>query len=250
MRNLITELRRTIFSKGFVAGIAGTVIVLCIGAYMDFKQLVSGAGLQSGQHLKTLLVSLTSKGMNMVLPVLAALPCTNGFVEDLNNGYIKSYLPRTGQRNYIISKATNALLSGAFTILVGIVLTYLLFLLAFLHEETPAVPGTQSILGIVIEKSFMYALCGALWSLVGLALSTATVSTHMAYASPFILYYLLVILATRYLPGIDRINPQQWLTSSYTDSTALWGFILQIVVILLASVILFSITAQRRLKNV
>lgn len=52
-----------------------------------------------------------------------------------------------------------------------------------------------------LGKASMLALCGALWPLVGLACSAPTLSVHLAYASPFILYYLLVIAAARYFPG-------------------------------------------------
>jgi hypothetical protein len=250
MRKLITELNRAVLSRGFLTSVIGTMAVLCIGAYDSFKMLTKvGAGLTSGLHASAILTALTSDTMLMALPLLAALPCTAGFVEDWKSGYIKHCLPRTGREGYITAKATAAAIAGALAITAGITLTYWLFMMVFLPVEAAPPPNSMPIIGDVLAKAAMFALCGALWSLVGLAFSTATISTHMAYASPFILYYAMVILTTRYLPNVAIINPQEWLKPEHNWPGGNWGVALLILELSAMAVLLFGTAAARRLRN-
>ena len=60
----------------------------------------------------------------------------------------------------------------------------------------------------------MLLFCGALWALVGMTLSALTDSRYIAYASPFVLFYLLVILYERYYDGLFVLYPREWLDPS------------------------------------
>lgn len=250
MRKLITELNRAIFSKGFLAAAVGTSAVLCIGAYDSFKLLIkTGAAMETGLHATALMTALASDTMLMALPVLAALPCTAGFVEDWKSGYIKNCLPREGRQGYINAKAAASALAGALAILMGILAAYIFFTLVFLPMEKAAPADMPSMFPMILGKAIMLTLCGALWSVVGLALSTATLSTHMAYASPFIVYYVLVILATRYFPDVSIINPEEWLKPEHLWPGGDWGVALLIAEMMVLAIILFGASASRRLKN-
>lgn len=250
MRYLTAELNRTILSRNFAASVIGTVFVLCIGAYGSFQLLFKpGEAMASGMHTAALLQALTSDTMLMALPVLAALPGTAGFVEDLKSGYIKFSLPREGKPAYIRAKAGAVALSGAAALAVGIAIAAALFALAFLPFEAPAQPGAQSMAMDALGKATLFALCAALWSLVGLALSTATMSTHMAYASPFILYYVLVILVSQYFPKANLLSPQEWLKPTREWPGGGWGIALLMAELIAASALGFNAAALRRLRN-
>ena len=84
---------------------------------------------------------------------------------------------------------------------------------------------------------------------MGLTAATATMNRYMAYASPFILYYVLIILVERYFPRLYVLYPKAWLFPSRNWMFGAWG-----VVILLAefSALLafwFAFLAGRRLEN-
>ena len=85
---------------------------------------------------------------------------------------------------------------------------------------------------------------GAFWSLIGMTAAALANSKHMAYATPFIFFYVLVILSERYFKGIPFLNPKIWMD----PATEIWG--IGILLILSVSVSLaFLYSAGRRLRN-
>jgi hypothetical protein len=252
MHSIRTELNRAVFSRGFLAAAIGTALALCVGAYDDLKQLFALAHrLPAGIHAQALLSALTSEAMLTALPVLAALPGTAGFVEDWRSGYLIFRMPRGGVRSYISSKAWAAALSGALAVAAGIAAAYCLFLLAFLPAEAPPAPdaGAQGVAMELLGKASMATLCAALWSLVGLACSTATLSAHMAYAAPFILYYLMVIFPSQYFPGACILSPQEWLKPAHAWPGGSWGLALLVAELTGAAAMGFAAAARRRLAH-
>ena len=61
------------------------------------------------------------------------------------------------------------------------------------------------------EQIALLFLNGGLWAILGMTLSTLMESKYIAYASPFIVYYLLVILYERYFPSAWLLYPKNWL---------------------------------------
>lgn len=67
-------------------------------------------------------------------------------------------------------------------------------------------------LGVQIGQQFtLLFLNGGLWAVIGMTMSTIMESKYIAYASPFIVYYLLVILYERYFPDAWLLYPKNWL---------------------------------------
>jgi hypothetical protein len=74
-------------------------------------------------------------------------------------------------------------------------------------------------------------------------------SKYMAYASPFIFYYVLVILSERYLKGIYVINPQEWLNPQNEWIGGTWGVALLVGELVIVLGILYAILIRRRLRD-
>ncbi len=250
MLRLKAELNRAIFSKGFWASTALAVIVMCIGAFEDIqKAFTTPGGLAYGAHTAAMLTALSGSTMLMALPVIAALPCAAGFVEDWRSGYLRHCLPRAGRTGYIVAKTGAAAIAGALAIFAGIAAAFVLFLLVFLPVEKPAPPDFVSLLPVLLGRALVTSLCAALWSLAGLAFSAATLSVHMAYASPFILYYVLVILHARYFPGLPVLSPQEWLNPVRAWPGGGWGVALLVAELAAVAALSFSAAAHRRLAH-
>ena len=104
-------------------------------------------------------------------------------------------------------------LSGGLTLFIGVILMFLVFAILFLPMETAAetaeVFGTEMQMienSITAQKKFGKVYDAGIcvlskWMLLVISwgiLAAVTMSKYMAYASPFILYYVLVIFSKRY----------------------------------------------------
>ena len=104
--------------------------------------------------------------------------------------------------------------------------------------------------GNLMETALMFFASGAFWSLVGLTFAALTNSKYMAYASPFVLFYLLIILYERYFDKLFVLYPREWLNPS---SKWMFGKIGVAVLLIEFSVLMalaFAYAAKRRLERI
>ncbi len=100
-------------SRAFLIGVSGTVLELLPstvqGILSGFR---SAEFLSHGFHSDLIMSALSSDAMALALPILAALPYTASFIDDVKSGFIKEYLPRTIVSRYIAGKAAACAASG------------------------------------------------------------------------------------------------------------------------------------------
>ncbi len=268
-----TDMKRALTSWGFITGIAGFAIAAFFGAFEQMLPVFQGqmAEMQQGFTMELFFGALNSDVVKMVLPLLCALPFTPAFLDDYKSRYLRSYLPRSGKREYITSKVMATLLSGGLTLLLGLFLTLTVFSVMFLPLETPPPEAElseyeqqmQMIMGTeqpadntaqlnfvqLMQKSLAFFLCGGLWSLVGALLAAVTMSKYMAYASPFIMYYVLVILSQRYFTDLYVINPQEWLNPAGDWVGGAWGASLLVGEILVILAFLYAYVIRKKIRE-
>lgn len=262
MYSLRTDMKRAFTSWGFWAGVAGMVIAIIIGAFDKFLNIGSPtAKMAQGFHETALLDALSTDTVLLVVPILCALPFTSAFVDDVKSGFIKFYLQRSGKKSYIAAKAVTGGISGGLVLLAGIAVSYILFALIFTPAETLPVQAISSsaqdaasaappsIFGDVLARGLIFFLCGAFWALIGQAFASFTLSKYVAYASPFILYYVLVILSARYLKDIFVLDPQQWLNPVKNWPGDGWSAVLFLIELIFVAGLLFAVSAGRRLQH-
>jgi len=263
-----TDLRRSLSSKNFFIGVMGMFAAMLIGSFQDILSAVGGQGmLPSGFHMQIVSQAMQSDSVLLCVPIICALPYTSSVIDDFGSGYIRHYLRRCGKKEYVRAKTVAAGLSGGLSLWLGIFLCYLIFALVFSPMESSSVVseplsemllksgaietfgGNAQFLEIVIGKGVLFFFCGAFWSLVGLTLATGTGSRYMAYASPFILYYVLIILSERYLPEVKIIHPQEWLVPQQEWPGGHYGILLFLLELILLAAMAFSGVCRRRLRN-
>lgn len=254
MYTLKTDLKRALTSWGFIAGVCGLSVAAFFGVFDQMLPVFQGTmteGLQQGFTMQLFFSALQSDVVLLVLPILCALPFTPAFLDDYKSRYLRGYLPRSGKTPYVQAKVVATALSGGLALFLGVLLTLLVFSVLFLPMEVPPEKpelseyeqqmqewqgtateeddtGAQQSFINIIEKSTVFFLSGCLWSLVGGLLASITTSKYMAYASPFILYYVLVILSQRYFKDLYVINPQEWLNPSEVWLGGVWGAALMV----------------------
>lgn len=248
-----SDMKRALTGKGFFAGVIGMVLLLFFSSAEKILPLVrSGEALANGQHAKWLMDALTSDWTTLTLPILCALPFTTAFVDDIKSGFIKQYLPRSGTAAYIRGKLVACALSGGLVLPVGILIAYTLFALAFTPMELALGPGKTAppFFAQVLTKAVLLSFSGAFWSLAGFTFAAATMNQYMAYASPFIFYYILIILKERYFHDLYVLYPKEWLNPSNVWVMGGFGVVLLLTALSCTICLVFVILAKRRISDV
>ena len=196
MRHLWADVKRALLSGSFLLAALGMALCLCIGAFQSLWRLfqMELPRVLLGYHEDLFLQCLGGELVLFAVPILSAVPYTAAFVEDVKSGYLKPYLTRTTVSRYIWGKSLGAALSGGLALAVGMCLSLFVFWLLCAPVEVYgewAVPSRLPEIGL---RLVLFFLSGALWATVGLLFSGLTQNVYLAYASPFILYYVLIIL--------------------------------------------------------
>ena len=248
-----SDIRRALAGRGFIIGTAGTVLVIALSSISSIIEAArSVTPLPNGYHAQLIFTALSSSWVTLAIPIVCALPYTSAFVDDVKSGYIKQYLHRSGIKQYIAGKLVACGLSGGLVLFLGILLAYAVAALGFAPMELALFDGetAQPYLAQLLKVSAMLFLSGAFWSLVGFTFASATNSRYMAYASPFILYYVLIILHERYFENLYVLYPREWLFPS--DAWVLGGLGVTFLLAELMAIVslIFAVAAKRRLANV
>jgi hypothetical protein len=253
IRTASSDIKRAFTGRGFIFGFVGMVIVIILSSLEDIINVArSTEPLANGYHAEFIKKALSSEWVTLALPILCALPFTSAFVDDVKSGFIKQYLPRAGYKSYIRSKLLACGLSGGSVLFFGILTSYALSYLVFTPMELALVKGqtAQPYLAQILMIAATLFLSGAFWSLVGFTMSALTMNRYMAYASPFILYYVLIILHERYFENLYVLYPKDWLFPSDGWVLGSLGVILLLAELTAVVSLAFAVSAKRRLSNV
>ena len=250
---LTASLKQALLSLGFLIAFTGVVVVLLLAAFEDMLSGFRSAELLSpGFHSDLIMSALSSEAMALTLPILCVLPYTASFIGDVKSGFIKEYLPRTTVTRYIAGKAVACAVSGGLVLALGIFIAYGFAALLFLPMEAYPNPDANvpNYFGNLMETALMFFASGAFWSLTGLTFAALTNSKYMAYASPFVLFYVLIILYERYFDRLFVLYPREWLNPS---SRWMFGRVGVAVLLIEFSVLMalaFAYAAKRRLGRI
>lgn len=201
-----------------------------------------------GLHMNLLMQSFQSDALISFLPILAALPFGGCFVDDLKSRFARFFLIRSSYRTYIISRIIVGFLSGGLAILSGALIAWGTTAAVLIPMEREIEWLEPASIDGLVEICFLLFLNGGFWSVVGMAMSTLMESKYISYATPFVLYYLLVILYERYFSDLFINYPKTW-----TDPAAwpfgCWGVAIFLLEMTLIFAILFAFRAGRRLQQ-
>ena len=106
MRTVASNLRQAVGSWGFLISLAGAALIPLLSSVQGILAGFRSAELLSpGFHSDLIMGALSSEAMAMALPILAALPYTASFIDDVKSGFIKEYLPRITEPFYMVDKS-------------------------------------------------------------------------------------------------------------------------------------------------
>ena len=97
---ILSCIKQSLSGRIFLLAVSGIVSAFCIGGfsavYAAMEKYKTGL-IEYGTHYTVLETAIKSDAVCLLLPVFAALPYTAEFLEELESGYIKSYLIRAGR---------------------------------------------------------------------------------------------------------------------------------------------------------
>ena len=252
MRVVYASVKQAISGKGFCLGVLGVVVIIFASSVQDIVAAFRAKELLSyGFHHTLLINALTSDAMTLVLPIFAALPFTSSFVDDVKSGFIKEYLPRISILKYLVGRCSACVISGGLVFVCGILIAYIIATLTFTPIEVAAETADAlggyiaELMGIVV----LYFCSGAFWSVTGLLFATLTSSKYMAYASPFVFYYVLIILYERYFDALYVLYPKEWIMPSERWEYGEVGVMVFVTELTVIAALCFGMTAGRRLSR-
>ena len=106
MRTVASNLRQAVGSWGFLLSLAGAALIPLLSSVQGILAGFRSAELLSpGFHSDLIMGALSSDAMARALPILAALPYTASFIDDVKSGFIKEYLPRITEPFYMVDKS-------------------------------------------------------------------------------------------------------------------------------------------------
>jgi hypothetical protein len=106
VRTVASNLRQAVGSWGFLLSLAGAALIPFLSSVQGILAGFRSAELLSpGFHSDLIMGALSSETMALALPILAALPYTASFIDDVKSGFIKEYLPRITEPFYMVDKS-------------------------------------------------------------------------------------------------------------------------------------------------
>ncbi len=251
-KTISASIKQALTDRRFLVAVLVVIVLLGLSSVQTLiEALRISEVLETNFHHRVIMDALSSDAMTMALPIVVALPFTTSVVDDLKSGFIKEYLPRTSSDAYIAGRTIACVISGGTALCLGVCFAYFVAALALLPIEAAA-DGIWliDVLSELWGKLMLCFVSGGFWSMVGMLLATLTGSRYMAYASPFILYYVLIILYERYFDNLYVFYPKEWINPSELWTFGNIGVIVLVSELTVIAVLCFWRTAQRRLAQI
>lgn len=200
----------------------------------------------NGYHTEFVQNALRSNTLASFIPIFAVLPYTASYIDDIKSKLTRFFLIRTDYTTYLVSRILVCFLSGGLVIATGTLLAWGISALLFLPMEKEAEAPSEAT-ALLLKTCWLLFLNGGLWAVVGMTMSTIMESKYIAYASPFIVYYLLVILYERYFPDAWLLYPKNWLDPEIWPF-GIWSAALFLLELTCLCGLVFYVRGKRRLE--
>ncbi len=249
----LSNINQALRKHAFILTCTGVTIVITLSSLDNILCVFrSSLLIQNGYHAIMISAALSSDVFTLALPILCVLPYTTSFVDDIKSGFIKEYLPRTNIRSYLVSKIIACALSGGAVLAIGVAFAYAMSALTFTPMEAALKSGEIPVnyLAEIVGKTAICMFSGAFWSVLGMAFAALTNSRYMAYASPFVVYYVLIILHERYFPNFFVLYPKEWLNPQSEWMFGNLGVVLLLAELTVLAALCFGAVAKKRLASI
>lgn len=217
MKCIYADFRRAVTGRWFLAAFLASMAALYLSMGAQSYELLNLLSQVStpeedfqldGSAL--LLQALQGHFGMLVLPALSALPFAGQALQEIQCDAIRPVIFRVGRTPWIAGKWSATLASGALVQLaaaMGLLLTLQLAMLCCVGTLCP-LTDMGSIWPLLLRRM----LCGGIWAGVGCLAALLTETAAAACFAPLCLCYAMMMIGTRFFPGIVQLNPVSWFT--------------------------------------
>lgn len=229
----------------WIAALPGFLAILAGFPFDKIEELP----LRQGSFIEMYHMALDTQMILFLLPIAAVLPMGGVYVKESSSGFLRLYISRISQMQYIKRKTMQIYIGGFLPFfLAGIVALLLCFLAIYPMELQGEIPWES------VWESMRYllriALVGGILAEVSGIFAVSFRNYYMAYGLPFVCYYMLVILKERYFTNMYAMYPAEWLKCEQdwgVDGMGIWIFL---ALFSLALMLLHGLLLYRRLKDI
>lgn len=184
----------------------------------------------------------------MFIPIAAPFAAGGNAELELRSRFSLFYCSRTGKKSYIWGKTFGAAVSGGLMVCLAMLLVLgatVLWVRKVPLMEGAEVHVSKMVLAMILSLIRGF-LNGAFWAVAGSLSAVITRNRYLAYAVPFILYYVLTIFQERYYQKLFFLSPRYWAAPVYYSNFFCIGILL---VCTLAAAFLLMWAMKRRLDH-
>ena len=261
---LKVELWRAFHNQRFLIVLALTLASLGVGWYRA-EAIVTQ---QQIHPVNLLMIVLSYTPFATLAALLATLPFADSFLDDRNNGFLRFIAVRTHYRNYLTAKGLAASMAGGVSVAASLILMLGMLILSgkadfsahsYISSSTLAPFEPWGALGWLYSLNpYFYLvfllisafLFGAVYALMGLAVSTLVNNRYIALAAPLIFFHIFSYLEARSLRLLPAWNPAYTLypfEAMDGFTLANWGG--QYALLLFGSILCITLLARRARIN-
>lgn len=197
-------------------------------------------------------------GFSRISAVLPGLPFAYSLLEERNSGYLRIDIYREGVDKYIIRKLLYVIISG----MIVMIVPYLLINIPILAVTHPTDPNTchsmirEMVWGKIlficggklylIFQGIVFALYGAMWALIVLAVTLFVRNKYIAFVVPFIINFISKELITGKLNSYT--NTELWWRGDAERKSIVISFVYYIIPTALISILIIWVF-KRQVRN-
>lgn len=242
---LSAEGKSSIFNPGFAAGVLLLTVVFVTAGYSYMEYLLEmGGSVEGAPWIVLFTYCISSDQSLLLLPLFVPLAASGNAQTELKSRFCLFLAERSGKKEYLLGKVSGAAISGGLMTLFSYILTLCIVSIACMNITDVSRNISELPVWNLIFEFLCGFLNGALWSLAGSAAAVLTKNSYLAYASPFIFYYVMTMFQERYYENLYFLSPKQWAFPSYYG-TAFCVFVLLFLDLALSGLLIKSI--ERRL---
>lgn len=224
--------------------------LLCFaGLLIGFSSNKMELPFSEGSFVKFYLKAADTQMTLFLLPIAAVLPMGGIYVKESSSGFLRLYITRISQMEYVRRKTLQIYAGGFLPFFFAGTLGLLCSFLAVYPLEVQGEMPWESFWQLV-QLLLRIALVGGILAEVSGIFAALFRNYYMAYGLPFVCYYMLIILKERYFTDMYAMYPAEWVKCEHDWGVDGWGIWVFLVAFSITLMLFHGLLLYNRLKEI